>query len=46
MSYLLTLRTANGKTTYPAIGDLGRLIDAAYNAGALGITVIAIKVRK
>ncbi|CAN7739653.1 hypothetical protein [Duganella sp. LjRoot269] len=40
MKYLITERTADGLRTYSAIGDLGLLIDAAYDAGALGITAV------
>lgn len=38
MTYILKVRTATSVHTYSAIGDLGRLIDAAYDAGALGVT--------
>jgi len=40
MSYIITARTATTVRTYPAIGDLGALLDAAYDAGALGVTVM------
>lgn len=43
MSYLITTRTATTVRTYAAIGNLSALLDAAYAAGALGITV---RVRK
>jgi hypothetical protein len=38
MKYLITIRTATGARTYHAVGTLGALLDAAYDAGALGIT--------
>lgn len=41
MKYLITERTNDGKRIYAAIGDLGLLIDAAYDAGALGVTAMA-----
>jgi hypothetical protein len=40
MKYLITERTSDGQRSYMAIGDLGVLIDAAYNAGALGVTAM------
>lgn len=40
MKFLITERTADGTRTYAAIGDLGLLIDKAYDAGALGVTVM------
>jgi len=40
LSYIITARTSNSVRTYYAIGDLGALLDAAYDAGALGITVM------
>lgn len=42
MSYVITARTATGAQTYSAIGDLGALIAAAYDAGALGVTAMVI----
>ncbi|WP_161539950.1 hypothetical protein [Glaciimonas sp. PCH181] len=42
MSYLITIKTqpdSDGET-YTAIGNLDALIDAAYDAGALGVTVM------
>jgi hypothetical protein len=42
MSYLITTRTAAGARTYRAFGALGALLDAAYDAGALGITAKAL----
>jgi hypothetical protein len=38
----ITARTAAGSTTYAAVGNLGALIDAAYNAGALGVTAMVL----
>jgi hypothetical protein len=43
MKFLITERTADGMRSYAAIGDLGLLIDAAYDAGALGVTAIVIR---
>lgn len=41
MSYLITIRTAGAPPhSYIAIGDLGALQDAAYDAGALGVTAM------
>ncbi|WP_277346671.1 MULTISPECIES: hypothetical protein [Janthinobacterium] len=40
MSYIITIRTADGVRSYPAIGDLGALQDAAYDDGALGVTAM------
>lgn len=40
MSYIITIRTAEGMHCYPAIGDLGALQDAAYDNGALGVTAM------
>lgn len=40
MSYIITIRTEAGVHSYPAIGNLGALQDAAYDAGALGVTVM------
>ncbi|PKV43625.1 hypothetical protein CLU92_0940 [Janthinobacterium sp. 61] len=40
MSYIITIRTAEGMHSYPAIGDLGALQDAAYDNGALGVTAM------
>lgn len=41
--YRITERTATGARTYAAIGDLTKLIDAAYDAGALGLTVVVLQ---
>lgn len=43
MRYLITARTADGFTTYPAIGELGALLSAAYDSGALGVTAMAVR---
>jgi hypothetical protein len=40
VSYIITIRTAEGMHSYPAIGDLGALQDAAYDNGALGVTAM------
>lgn len=40
MHYLITEKHEAGTKVYSAIGDLGLLIDAAYDAGALGITAM------
>lgn len=41
MSWIITTRTATTVHTYSAIGNLAALLDAAYAAGALGVTVMA-----
>lgn len=38
--YLITVRDATGSHTYSAIGNVGALMDAAYDNGALGVTVV------
>ena len=43
MRYLITVRTAEGQRTYPAIGDRAALMDAAYDRGALGLTIKEMK---
>jgi hypothetical protein len=40
--YLITARTATSTTTYTAIGQLGALLDAAYDSGALGVSAMAL----
>lgn len=40
MSYQITIRTASGVQRYIAIGNLAALLDAAYEAGALGVTAM------
>lgn len=34
--------TANGVTVLDAIGEPGALVDSAYQAGALGVTVMVL----
>lgn len=41
MCFRITARTATSITTYTAIGDRDALIDAAFDAGALGVTLVA-----
>jgi hypothetical protein len=43
MKYRITIVTAAGTHTLFGIGDLGNLINAEYDAGALGITYVVIK---
>lgn len=38
--YVITARTAGGVITYSAIGNLGALLSAAYDSGALGVTAM------
>lgn len=38
LHYLITVTDGGTPTTYSAIGDIGALVDAAIDAGALGIT--------
>lgn len=40
MSFRITVIEPTGPRTYTAIGDRDALIDAAYDGGALGVTVI------
>jgi hypothetical protein len=40
MTWLITARTAHTVHTYSAIGSLAALMDAAFDAGALGVTVM------
>jgi hypothetical protein len=40
MTWRITARTAHTVHTYSAIGSLAALIDAAYDAGALGVTAM------
>lgn len=42
MKYIVTVRDAAGARTYPAIGSLAALMDAAYTAGALGFTAVRL----
>jgi hypothetical protein len=39
MKYQITARTATAVHTYSAIGDRDALMDAAYDRGALSVTV-------
>jgi hypothetical protein len=40
MTYTVTERTAAGARSYTAIGDAAKLQDAAYDAGAMGVTIV------
>lgn len=40
MSYIITIRTASTVHRFAAIGNVGALIDAAYDGGALGVTAM------
>ncbi len=40
LTYTVTERTAAGARTYTAIGDAGALASAAYDNGAMGVTVV------
>jgi hypothetical protein len=40
LSYTVTERTAAGARSYTAIGDAGKLQDAAYDGGAMGVTIV------
>jgi hypothetical protein len=42
MSYQVTARTASDVISYIGIGERDQLMDAAYLAGALGVTIVAI----
>jgi hypothetical protein len=42
MTYLIKIKTEFGSSSYSAIGDRDALMDAAYNAGALGVTVMVL----
>lgn len=44
MTYIITIRTADGVRSYPASGDLGALQDAAYDMGAMGVTAMLSQV--
>jgi len=47
MSYKLTIVYEDGsEERRTAIGNLNAICDAAYDAGALGVTAIAVQVRK
>lgn len=43
MSFRITARTAAGSMTYSAFGKRDELLDAAYDAGALGVTLVAVE---
>lgn len=40
MAFRITVTDETGSRTYTAIGDRNSLMDAAYDAGALGVTVL------
>jgi hypothetical protein len=40
MRFRITIRTARGIKTVSVIGDRNELLDAAYDAGALGVTLV------
>jgi hypothetical protein len=42
-SYRITVRTATQAVTYIAIGDRDALMDAAYDDGALTLTIIEVR---
>jgi hypothetical protein len=42
MKYRIKARTATSTTTYDAIGERDALMDAAYDAGALGVTAVRL----
>lgn len=41
LSYTITERTAGSERTYTAIGDRDALANAAYDGGAMGVSVMA-----
>lgn len=41
MRFRITIRTAHGSDTKSVTGDRDQLLDAAYDAGALGVTLVA-----
>jgi len=43
LTYKVTTRTATGVRSYTAIGDVGALANAAYEAGAMGVTIMVQK---
>jgi len=43
LTYTVTVRTAGGARSYTAIGDARALADAAYDAGAMGVTIMVRK---
>ena len=42
MKFQITTVGPNGRRSYTAIGNRDALIDAAYDAGALGVTAMVI----
>lgn len=42
MAYAMTIRTETGIEYSTATGNLGALMDAAYDDGALGITAMVL----
>ena len=42
MKFLITVRSAAGARTYPAIGNRNDLMDAAYADGAMGVTILVL----
>lgn len=38
MKFLVTIDDGAGRRTFPAVGDIAALVDAAYDGGALGVT--------
>lgn len=40
MTYKITVRNAAGARSYSAIGDRNKLMDAAYENGALSVTIV------
>lgn len=40
LTYTVTTRTAAGKRSYTAIGDAAALAAAAYDAGAMGVSIM------
>ena len=40
MTYLITVTDETGPRTYTAIGDRNSLMDAAYDDGALALTIM------
>lgn len=43
MKFIITARTATSVHTYSAIGNRDALMDAAYAAGALSLTITVLK---
>ena len=41
MTWLITIVTATSVRTYPETGNRDTLTDAAYDAGAMGVTAMA-----